>query len=134
MPSSRLFTRPQFWFGAVGLWFAVLFVLSSISLALPPGPQITHIDKVEHTLYFMAGSTCLHLGLRLFKPRWGFLFALGLTVLFCALVGAFDEFHQTFTPNRSGNDPGDWLADVVGGFIGSFIGTFLYSRLKLKAA
>lgn len=134
MPLSRLFARPQFWFGVVGLWFAILFVLSSISLALPPGPQITHIDKIEHTLYFTLGSTCLYLGLRLSKPQRGFLFALGLTVLFCALVGAFDEFHQTFTPNRSGNDPGDWTADVLGGFIGSFIGTVLYLRLKPKVA
>lgn len=127
-------SRPRFWFGAVGLWFAVLFILSSVSLAQLPGPQINHIDKIEHTLYFMAGATCLHLGLRYLKPQWKFLFVLGLTVLFCALVGAFDEFHQTFTPNRSGNDPGDWTADVLGGFIGSFVGTFIYARLRPKVA
>lgn len=134
MVLPRLFFRPHFWFGAVGLWFAILFVLSSISLSLPSVPKITYIDKFEHALYFAAGSTCFHLGLRLLKPQRRFLFALCLTVLFCALVGAFDEFHQTFTPNRSGNDPGDWLADIIGGFLGSFTGTFLFSRLKPKVA
>lgn len=134
MPLSRLFSRPQFWFGVVGLWFAILFALSSISLKFPPGPQITYADKFQHALYFTIGATCLHVGLRLSKTQWGLLFVLGLTVLFCALIGAFDEFHQTFTPNRSGNDPADWLADVLGGFIGSGLGHLLYLRLKAKAA
>ncbi len=132
MLPSRLHTRPRFWFALVGLWFAVLYVLSSISLKFPPGTQITYGDKFQHAFYFMLGSTCLHLGLRLSNPRRGFLFGLGLTVLFCALVGAFDEFHQTFTPNRSGNDRGDWIADVIGGFLGSFVGSFVYARLKPK--
>jgi VanZ family protein len=30
--------------------------------------------------------------------------AIVLTVLFCAIVGALDEWHQTFTPGRSGGD------------------------------
>lgn len=132
MLPTRLLTRPKFWFGAVVVWFAVLFVLSSISLAHPPGLKFTYIDKVEHALYFAAGGTCFHLGLRFLKPEKTFLFILGLTVLFCAAVGAFDELHQTITPNRSGNDKGDWIADVFGGFIGSFIGNFLHARLKPK--
>jgi VanZ family protein len=36
-------------------------------------------------------------------------------------VGGLDEWHQTFTPGRSGGDVWDWLADMTGGFIGAFI-------------
>jgi len=35
------------------------------------------------------------------------------------LYGVSDEFHQTFTPNRSGNDLGDLTADFIGSFIGA---------------
>ena len=36
-----------------------------------------------------------------------------------AIIGALDEYHQTFTPGRSGNDPWDLLADTVGAAAGS---------------
>jgi len=40
---------------------------------------------------------------------------------FTAVAGALDEFHQTFTPGRSGNDFFDWLADLSGGLLGAMI-------------
>ena len=37
------------------------------------------------------------------------------------LIGRLDEYHQSFTPGRSGNDNGDWLADILGAATGSWI-------------
>ena len=51
------------------------------------------------------------------------------TVLLLAVVGALDEWHQTFTPGRSGNDPLDWLADVLGAFAGATAGLRLRQTL-----
>ena len=30
-------------------------------------------------------------------------------------------WHQSFTPGRMGNDPGDWLADFTGGLLGGWL-------------
>ena len=48
-----------------------------------------------------------------------------LAVVLGAAYGASDEYHQTFVPGRSGNDPGDWLADTIG----TTAGVLLYARL-----
>lgn len=42
-------------------------------------------------------------------------------VIVIGIVGILDEYHQSFTPGRSGNDPYDWLADVVGGMVGALV-------------
>ena len=110
--------RPRFWATAYILWLIVLCVASSISGI--PGPQINHVDKVEHAVYFAAGHLVLGMAIALrWQPRnracW---VRIGLVlVLTAAVVGALDEFHQSFTPNRSGNDPGDFAADVMGGLL-----------------
>ncbi len=93
--------------GLYALWFTVLCILSSLS---HPGPHvdIVGLDKVEHTCYFWAGGVVLGLARR--PGKW---LALGI-VLTGAAVGWFDEWHQTFTPGRSGLDVYDWLADCVG--------------------
>ncbi len=46
-------------------------------------------------------------------------FIIPLAVLAC--LGALDEYRQSFTPGRSGNDPFDWLADVLGSATGLFL-------------
>ena len=46
-----------------------------------------------------------------------------------ALYGAADEYHQTFTPNRTGADVFDWLGDALGGLAGVFVTRFIYARL-----
>lgn len=129
----RLATNSRFWDTMVVVWFCGLFIASSIS-KLPPGPKIANFDKIEHTVFYAAGAACFYLARR-FKsaPASGRL-ALVLTVIFCMAVGAFDEFHQSFVPNRSGNDPCDWLADTLGGFIGSLFGWLIFRVLKSRAA
>ena len=58
-------------------------------------------------------------GLRRAGLAHGKWLALAVTVLFCTLVGVFDEWHQLHVPGRSGGDVGDWLADTLGGVFGT---------------
>lgn len=129
---TRLARSSRFWDTMVLVWFCALFVVSSIS-RLPPGPNISNFDKFEHTAYYSLGAACFYLARRLKSPSmtaWRVLF---WTVVFAMGVGAFDEFHQSFTPGRSGNDVYDWLADTLGGFIGSFFGWIAFRALSTRA-
>ncbi len=123
---GRLVRQRWLWWLGVLVWAGVLFILSS-DTAPPSGPDFPFMDKVLHCAYFTAGSACFlvalfgEAALRINRLR---LAAAG--VLFTAAVGALDEFHQTFTPGRMGNDPWDWLADVTGGALGVAVAlTFL---------
>ncbi len=123
--------NPRFWLGAFLCWFAVLWTLSSFSLPGKYVPPLYHFDKVEHFGYFYGGSGLLCAYLFRRNPgqvRWGRLIATAILVI--ALVGWLDEYHQTFTPGRSGNDPFDWLADVLGATAGAFTFKKIHPRLK----
>lgn len=127
-----MLSRPLPWFCGVALWFAVLFFLSSRPMPELPGPEIPHLDKIIHTLYFAAGSTCLYVGLRLRSPERPWWRASFAVLVFCAVIGWSDEFHQYHVPGRSGNDPYDWMADMLGGFLASGIGALVYSWVGAK--
>ncbi|MCW0217201.1 MAG: VanZ family protein [Prosthecobacter sp.] len=109
------------WCLGVLIWAVVLFNLSSRS-TLPKGPDIPYQDKVLHFLYFSGGGFCFALAFFYRqvpqKPRWVWWLA-GTAFGIC--VGALDEFHQTFTPGRSGNDLGDLLADLTGAGAGALV-------------
>lgn len=86
-------------------------------------------DKVLHCVYFSGGAFCLVTALLAGRPRVPALWVgLGVGLLFAAMTGALDEFHQSFTPGRSGNDPADWLADICGGALGGYL-AWLAQRL-----
>ncbi|MGJ8643844.1 MAG: VanZ family protein [Luteolibacter sp.] len=99
------------------------------------GPEIPHIDKVLHFGYFFGGGIILSTYVLLKKGVTASItirFLIPLAVL--ASIGALDEYHQTFTPGRSGNDPFDWLADVLGAAAGIAIShPFHASLLKLSS-
>jgi VanZ family protein len=108
-------------------WLVGLWVLSSLpgdDLQLPPFPGA---DKLAHGLYFAVGGVLLAylirgtLGWNEWRATW-------TVVLAMVLIGALDEFHQLHTPNRSGADPFDWLADSAGGFLGAVVIGWLYVR------
>lgn len=123
MRLPRLLRAPRFWLAGFLLWLALLWVFSSLSLPSSAAylPSFKHFDKLEHFAYFF-GSGFLLTGY-LFRskpeePDWRAI--LIRVVLVISLIGWLDEWHQTFTPGRCGNDPYDWLADVLGASAGAF--------------
>ncbi len=120
MQIPRFLFSPMLWRVFALLWFVVLFWLSSQS-HLPSPTNFESADKFEHATFFAAGGMCFLLGLRLAgfaKATWT---AILVTVLFCGAVGGFDEWHQTYTPGRSGGDVWDWTADLCGGVLGALL-------------
>lgn len=117
----QLVRKSWLWWLGVIVWTLVLWSLSAQS-DLPAGPSFPLKDKLLHCLYFSAGGACFLLavsGLANALPSWS---SLALRSFgFTAIIGALDEFHQTFTPGRSGNDPWDWLADVTGGVLAAWV-------------
>jgi VanZ family protein len=116
----RIFFWPGFWLVLLLVWAGVLWWVSGRSM--PGGlPGIPHIDKVYHAGYFTLGGVAIH---RLLMAGWPGLNA-GRAVLLCVLlaagIGVLDEYHQSFTPGRSGNDLGDMLADALGGLLGGLL-------------
>lgn len=128
----RLFSRPEFWFGGYLLWFGVLFLLSSVTFGAPHGPAFPHLDKVAHATYFTAGSAVLGIGLMLKLPKLSLRRLLLILVAAALVVGGFDEWHQTHTAGRSGNDLGDLTADGLGGVLGFFIAIWLFGFAKRR--
>ena len=92
------------------IWCALIFVGSSV-----PGDDIDSRlslhDKIIHASEY-AGLGFL-LARAFGARRWWLGIVLG------ALYGVSDEFHQTFTPHRSGNDLGDMTADLIGSAVGA---------------
>ena len=132
----RALVSPRLWLFCVILWASALFMLSSLP-AVPraDGPEIPHLDKVMHFVYFMGGAFLFttHLLLKhgsTARPAVRIL----CPILIFAIVGALDEYHQTFTEGRSGNDPFDWLADVLGAATGAFIANRLHPQLRRHGA
>ena len=123
--------HPRFWLGAFLLWFVVLWLLSSFSRTGDYMPPIVNFDKVLHFGFFSGGSGLFCAWLfrrRPENPNWKAIFWIAVGVI--ALVGCLDEFHQGFTPGRSGNDPGDVMADTLGAACGAFVFRMFHHRLK----
>lgn len=119
------------WLAFAG-WFITLFILSSIPGNRFGPPPFSWADKAVHALIFTVGSFLLATGFfRLFGS------SLLKTAIFAfiamVLVGAGDEFHQTFTPGRSGNDRGDLAADAIGALIGITCARFLHGKRSAKS-
>lgn len=101
------------------LWLAALWWLSSRSAPVGKLPDFQFADKVAHFGYFFIGGCLLAITLRNAVPDWK---KRALCVIVAsALIGAADEYHQSFVENRYGNDPWDWLADVLGGTTAALI-------------
>ncbi|MFM7181734.1 MAG: VanZ family protein [Verrucomicrobiales bacterium] len=95
------------------LWLATLWVLSAQSLPAQKLPDFQFSDKFAHFGYFFLGGSLLAIALRDVVPVWRK--RVLLIIAASALIGAGDEYHQSFVKNRYGNDPWDWLADTIGG-------------------
>ena len=113
--------RKWFWLLGIVIWLVVLWNLSANS-TLPSGPSFPFKDKFLHSIYYCGGALCFLFflfGKKVSLPSFRSLLIPG--VLFTAIVGASDEYHQSFTPGRMGNDPWDWLADVSGGVLAAYL-------------
>ena len=105
--------RALLWAPAVG-YMALIFFASSV-----PGDQLPgHFwDKAVHFLvYGVLGALFLLPATDARLERLGARAAF-LGVLYATLYGAFDEIHQSFTPERT-PDLHDLLADTLGASLG----------------
>ena len=114
------------------VWAVTLHVLSS-KARQPMGPEIPHFDKVAHATYFMLGSAAFFLAMRLRVRPPSDRALVWMTLLFAAVAGALDEWHQSFVPGRSGNDVADWTADLLGGVLGLALGKRLYRAVRRRS-
>ena len=131
------FRSPLLWFIAVLVWMRTIWFLSSI-----PGdenPQLKmQLDKVAHFLGFAGGgiliagffATVVVVVLRR-KVRWNFL--IPATAIAIGLLGWLDEWHQCFTPGRSGANMSDWIADFLGGIAGALVFRKIFPHLAQMA-
>jgi len=100
------------------VWALLVFALSSL-----PGPALPEIetglplDKIAHFGLYALGGALLS-GLLLRHRRLRGIPAAAAAVLFLALFALLDEWYQSFTPGRTGTDPFDWLADLLGAAVG----------------
>lgn len=128
-------TRPHPWGLVWIVWMILTIVASSFSVNVPGDRtiEIPHLDKLMHFGWFFAGGYFLMVAL-LFRsdevvPKWARII---FPVLFISAFGALDEFRQSFTPGRNGNDLGDWLADSLGGLSGSLLALHTSTMLRAK--
>jgi VanZ family protein len=127
----QILRHPLFWLGCFLLWFGALWLLSASSLHGVYQPPVSNFDKVEHFGFFFGGTGLLCAWLfRLNpeKPNWKVITCIAVVII--GLVGWLDEYHQTFTPGRSGNDPSDWIADFSGAIAGALVFKKFHHRLK----
>jgi VanZ family protein len=118
----HILRHPAPWFAAFVLWFATLWQLSSQAPHFPPGLSFRLSDKILHFGYFFGGGILFAsflFRLTSQQPAWPKI--VGLTVTILALSGGLDEWHQSMVPFRSGNDPGDFTADVLGALCGALL-------------
>jgi VanZ family protein len=118
----RLVRSPFLWFAAFAIWFGTLWWLSSRVNHVPHGLDFRFSDKLLHFGYFFGGA--LIFSAFLFRldpdpPRWRRM--LLLTVIVVGATGALDEWHQSRIPGRSGNDPADFAADLLGAVTGVLV-------------
>lgn len=117
------FTRlPFLWLAAFALWFGILWWLSSRVNHFPPALSFRFSDKLLHFGYFFGGGILFSAFLfRLdpVAPNWYRIIL--LTYLVVGFTGSLDEWHQSFVPNRSGNDAADLNADLLGALCGALV-------------
>ena len=116
--------RPRKWLlrAAPIAWCIIIFALSAQSD--PPGGGILDFipfaDKIAHFfLYAILGWLAMS-ALKYEKTAALARHAFLIAVIFCALYGITDEYHQSFVPGRI-PDVMDWTADTLGGVVGCAI-------------
>ena len=125
-PLIPLWLRTAAWL-AVAAWASTITYFSTLTGPEIEGLGITFWDKAEHFVAFTAGGMALGAALR-WTFDWPWKKLARFAILALVVFGAIDETHQLFTPNRSGADPFDWLADAFGALTGVVLFVALYAR------
>lgn len=126
-------TQPWLYLFAWIFWFCALLFLSSRPLAGPEIPPIIPIDKVLHWGYYGIGGA-LSTFYVLARYKVTVLPSHFIEILFFVgfVVGAVDEWHQSWYEFRSGNNLGDFIADCVGTYCGIKISSFMWRLFPKK--
>lgn len=113
----------------LAIYWVVIFTLTTI-----PGPSLPKVfvdlgDKAKHFIAYTVLAVLVTLALRVqnkyFKLKEEYL---KFAILFTAVYGIFDEFHQLFIPGRS-FDLYDYAMDLLGIAVGTFIANhFIISK------
>ncbi|MEE9412168.1 MAG: VanZ family protein [Methylococcales bacterium] len=106
-------------FCSVIFWFSHQSGLSFIPSLFPHQDKLAHLGEYAF-LGFLAWRCFRH---QIKRTELLFLVSLG----FCSLYGALDEFHQYFIPSRT-VDLFDWLADTIGAGFSIGLLTMIHSR------
>ena len=122
MKPPALCRRADVWLVLWMIWLATLWNLSSGPVQVKTGWEIPHFDKVCHFGYFFGGSgllsACLY---RLHHRHIDWTRILTMVMFVMLAMGMLDEWHQSWVPERSGNDAGDLCADVLGSLAGFLV-------------
>ena len=117
---------------AVAGWALGIFILSSLS-----GKKIEEMntfdvsDKVAHFGAYAVGAVVLTFAFR-WNTAWSWPRIIWLTIAAISLYGVTDEWHQLYTPFRSGGDLADWTADALGAIVGAVTAAFFHARYSPK--
>lgn len=102
-------------------WAALTFLLTSIP-RMSLAPDVPHVDKVAHFLFYgVMGLTCALWRRESGRSRKSAALAAWALML---LLGAVDEIHQIWIPGREA-DLFDWMMDAAGGGAGAWLSVFL---------
>lgn len=132
LPQRPFHTRPRTSFALWLIWNITLFILSSVPSVLAPPTPVVNFDKVLHFGYFACGAFLFSSFLLAKKNLLSIKQVFITTTITGSLIGLSDEFHQHFIPGRSGNDPFDLLADVLGTMCAGLYTIFAFAYIKKK--
>jgi len=114
------------------VWACAIIVLSSISGDRIEEINVFHLwDKAAHFAAFAAGGVLLALALR-WNTRWPWRQIVLFSIVAVSVFGATDEWHQLYTPKRSGADVLDWLADTLGAIAGAAVTSRIHAQYQRK--
>jgi len=110
--NSSLNPRILVYWSILIIYAVTIFILSSMPLTIKT-PHFKQMDKLIHAAEFGLFSVFLFRAIQASFLKTPVLYLALITASVSILYGAFDEYHQLFTPLRRA-DLFDLLADAVG--------------------
>lgn len=119
---------------AIALYCAGIFWISS--QPRPLGLEVPGefgIDKLAHCGAYAGLAGLVSVGLRRSESRLSLRWQFWFPILFAALYGLSDEFHQVFVPRRTFTI-GDLVANTLGGVAAQYFLWYVWWRPRRAAA